>query len=80
VCLKLTESGRDVYLQARVSAEQRMSRIIERLSAGERRSLFRGLEALRLALTGIGRSGSEGRGRAVYESAISVGDAIGSHD
>lgn len=61
VCLRLTDSGRDAYLLARRSAEDRMSRLIEHLSAREKRSLFRGLDALRLALIEVNRSGSKRR-------------------
>lgn len=60
VCLRLTDDGHDVYAHARRRAEDRMSRLIERLSSRERRSLFRGLDALQAALTGLGRSGREG--------------------
>jgi DNA-binding MarR family transcriptional regulator len=50
VCLRLTGNGRVVYLHSLPNAEERMSRLIGRLSAHERRSLFRGLEALQQIL------------------------------
>jgi DNA-binding MarR family transcriptional regulator len=61
VCLRLTDSGRDVYLQARHGAEGRMARLIEHLNERERRALFRGLDVLRSALSELGRSASARR-------------------
>lgn len=53
VRLGLTDSGRDVYLSARECAEDRMGRILDHISPGERKALVKGLEALRGALREI---------------------------
>ena len=63
VNLKLTDRGHDAYMRARHSAEDRMSRLLERLSARDGRALVRGLDALQNALTDLRRSGREARGR-----------------
>jgi DNA-binding MarR family transcriptional regulator len=63
VNLKLTDRGHDAYRRARHSAEDRMSRLLERVSARDGRALFRGLDALQAALTDLRRSGREARGR-----------------
>lgn len=50
VWLTLTPEGRELYVRARQAAEERMGRILERMTLPERRALLRGLEALRAAM------------------------------
>lgn len=67
VCLTLTPAGHELYARARHAAEERMARLLERMTLPERRALLRGLEALRAAMQrpSVGASGQGlGRGKA----------------